>query len=74
MQTDSKTLTAESREELLKVMIEHDDDIKWAVRVMSPHDLSRGMLKRNPYNLFVLLPYLSSNLTLDSLRKLLIST
>lgn len=51
MVADSKTLTAESREALLEVMMEHGDDVKWAVRVMSPHDLSRGMLRRNPYNL-----------------------
>lgn len=48
---DSKTLTAEKRDNLLEVMIEHEEKVKWAVTVMSPYDLSRGMLRRNPYNL-----------------------
>lgn len=48
---DSKTLTAERREVLLDVMIANGDKIKWSTTVMSPHDLSRGMLKRTPYNL-----------------------
>ncbi|KAL8277699.1 hypothetical protein RQP46_009972 [Phenoliferia psychrophenolica] len=48
---DSKTLTAERREVLLDVMMENGEKIKWATTVMSPHDLSRGMLKRTPYNL-----------------------
>lgn len=50
---DSKTLTAEKRETLLDVMMAHGDKIKWATTVMSPHDLSRGMLRKSPYNLFV---------------------
>ena len=29
------------------------DHLKWAVRVMSPHDISRHMLQRTPYNLCV---------------------
>ncbi|KAM0749270.1 ribonuclease [Meredithblackwellia eburnea MCA 4105] len=48
---DSKTLTADKREELLDVIMEKDSKINWATTVMSPHDLSRGMLKRTPYNL-----------------------
>lgn len=39
--------------------MKHSDDVKWAVRVMSPYDLSRGMLRRNPYNLSVSFPFIS---------------
>ncbi|KAI5477163.1 ribonuclease H2 subunit A [Pseudohyphozyma bogoriensis] len=48
---DSKTLSAEQRDGLLDVIMAHRDDIKWATAVMSPYDLSRGMLRKNPYNL-----------------------
>ncbi|GAA5825814.1 hypothetical protein JCM11251_000011, partial [Rhodosporidiobolus azoricus] len=48
---DSKTLTDPIREELFKVIIEHGEDVKYAVNVMSPNDLSMGMLRRTPYNL-----------------------
>lgn len=41
-------------------MIEHSSDIKWSVRVMSPHDLSRGMLKKSPYNLSVFISFIGS--------------
>ena len=50
---DSKTLTTERRSELLRVMMDHGEDIKWAVTVMSSHDISRGMLRKSPYNLYV---------------------
>lgn len=64
---DSKTLTAERREVLLDVMMENGEKIKWATTVMSPHDLSRGMLKRTPYNLCVTSPLRSGRpLTLAS--------
>jgi hypothetical protein len=33
--------------------MDHGKDIKWAVTVMSSHDISRGMLRRSPYNLYV---------------------
>ena len=39
---------------MLDVMMENGEKIKWATTVMSPHDLSRGMLKRTPYNLCAL--------------------
>ncbi|GAA5891599.1 hypothetical protein JCM6882_004524 [Rhodosporidiobolus microsporus] len=48
---DSKTLTDPIREELFKVIIDHGEDVKYAVRVMSPNDISMGMLRRTPYNL-----------------------
>ncbi|GAA6058807.1 hypothetical protein JCM10212_001923 [Sporobolomyces blumeae] len=48
---DSKTLTDPIREELFKTIIEHEKDVKYAVTVMSPNDISMGMLRRVPYNL-----------------------
>ncbi|GAA5934946.1 ribonuclease H2 catalytic subunit RNH201 [Sporobolomyces koalae] len=48
---DSKTLTDPIREELFKSIIEHANDVKYAVTVMSPNDISMGMLRRIPYNL-----------------------
>ncbi|GAA6039314.1 hypothetical protein JCM8097_003259 [Rhodosporidiobolus ruineniae] len=48
---DSKTLTDPLREELFKVILEHKKDVKYAVTVMSPNDISMGMLRRTPYNL-----------------------
>jgi len=50
---DSKTLTHAKRLALLDVLGSQPDDLKWAVRVMSPHDISRHMLQRTPYNLCV---------------------
>lgn len=46
-------------------MIAHQKNVKWSVRVMSPHDLSRGMLRRNPYNLCACQWSLGSVLMLD---------
>ncbi|GAA5864234.1 hypothetical protein JCM8547_001302 [Rhodosporidiobolus lusitaniae] len=48
---DSKTLTDPIREELFKKIIDHEEDVKYAVTVMSPNDISMGMLRRVPYNL-----------------------
>ncbi|GAA5975547.1 hypothetical protein JCM5350_002644 [Sporobolomyces pararoseus] len=48
---DSKTLTDPIREELFKSIIEHEKDVKYSVTVMSPNDISMGMLRRIPYNL-----------------------
>ncbi|GAA5903678.1 hypothetical protein JCM8208_003657 [Rhodotorula glutinis] len=48
---DSKTLTDPLREELFKDMLEHADDVKYAATVMSPADISMGMLRKTPYNL-----------------------
>ncbi|GAA99968.1 uncharacterized protein L969DRAFT_53476 [Mixia osmundae IAM 14324] len=63
---DSKTLTAARRSELLRVLCKpargahmsgaalsdpSSDNLEWAVRVMSPFDISRGMLRKTPYNL-----------------------
>ncbi|CAD6888014.1 unnamed protein product [Tilletia caries] len=48
---DSKALTAERRDTLLRALIQNPDNIGWAVRVMSPQDISAGMLRRHPYNL-----------------------
>ncbi|GAA5873631.1 hypothetical protein JCM3774_004996 [Rhodotorula dairenensis] len=48
---DSKTLTDPLREELFKQMLEHGDEVKYAATIMSPSDISMGMLRKTPYNL-----------------------
>ena len=55
---DSKTLTPERRDALLAALREHHASMGtssshagWAVRVMSPQDISAGMLRRRPHNL-----------------------
>ncbi|GAA5984919.1 hypothetical protein JCM10908_002451 [Rhodotorula pacifica] len=48
---DSKTLTDPLREELFKQMLEHGEDVKYAATIMSPNDISMGMLRKTPYNL-----------------------
>lgn len=59
---DSKALTAERRSELLGALLTHADAIGarlavgqlttgWGVRVLSPQDISAGMLRRRPHNL-----------------------
>lgn len=50
---DSKTLTDPLREELFKQILEHADDVKYAATIMSPNDISMGMLRKTPYNLCV---------------------
>jgi len=44
-------LTDPIREELFKTIIQHEKDVKYSVTVMSPNDISMGMLRRIPYNL-----------------------
>ena len=48
---DSKALTAEKRDTLLHALIADSHHLGWAVRVMSPQDISAGMLRRRPINL-----------------------
>ncbi|KIY71514.1 ribonuclease H2 subunit A [Cylindrobasidium torrendii FP15055 ss-10] len=48
---DSKQLTPEMRSTLFNTLSEHEDHFGWAVRVISPQDISSGMLKRPAINL-----------------------
>ncbi|SCV70392.1 BQ2448_1786 [Microbotryum intermedium] len=48
---DSKTLRDFDREQLLEVIINDAKNVHYACTVMSAHDISRGMLRRTPYNL-----------------------
>lgn len=48
---DSKALTAERRDALLAALIDNPEHLGWATRVMSPQDISAGMLRRRPHNL-----------------------
>ncbi|SPO31524.1 related to 35 kDa ribonuclease H [Ustilago trichophora] len=48
---DSKALTAERRDHLLSALMDDSSHLGWAVRVMSPQDISAGMLRRRPINL-----------------------
>ncbi|CEH16147.1 ribonuclease h2 subunit a [Ceraceosorus bombacis] len=48
---DSKALTAERRDALLNSLQAFPDTLGWAVRSMSPQDISSGMLRRRPVNL-----------------------
>ncbi|SPC66557.1 related to 35 kDa ribonuclease H [Ustilago sp. UG-2017b] len=48
---DSKALTAERRDNLLSALVDHKQYLGWSVRVMSPQDISTGMLRRRPINL-----------------------
>ncbi|PWY97978.1 ribonuclease H-like protein [Testicularia cyperi] len=48
---DSKALTAEKRDQLLDALISESQQLGWAVRVMSPQDISAGMLRKRPINL-----------------------
>ncbi|KAK4049575.1 hypothetical protein OIV83_004073 [Microbotryomycetes sp. JL201] len=48
---DSKTLKEAEREHLFEVILDHAKDVKYAVTVMSPTDISAGMLRRLPYDL-----------------------
>jgi len=43
---DSKTLTEESRDNLLKVIEENIEFIGWAIKIISPTDISNSMLGR----------------------------
>ncbi|EIW84266.1 ribonuclease HII [Coniophora puteana RWD-64-598 SS2] len=48
---DSKTLTPQKREELLRVLNSDPYNLGWAVRVLSPQAISAGMLRNPPINL-----------------------
>ncbi|CAG8458747.1 9945_t:CDS:2 [Ambispora gerdemannii] len=48
---DSKTLNEVTRESLIKVIMSRSDIFGWAVRVLTPQEISANMLKRNKYNL-----------------------
>ncbi|KAJ3793888.1 ribonuclease H2 subunit A [Lentinula aff. detonsa] len=48
---DSKTLTSEIRSGLLKTLRSDSDNLGWSVRVISPQDISSGMLRRPATNL-----------------------
>ncbi|KAG8969882.1 hypothetical protein FRC03_000128 [Tulasnella sp. 419] len=48
---DSKALTPESRSNLLQTLSSDPHNLGWSVRVLSPQDLSSGMLRRPPTNL-----------------------
>ncbi|KZV64446.1 ribonuclease H2 subunit A [Peniophora sp. CONT] len=48
---DSKTLTAGSRSNLLDTLCSDPPNLGWSVRVISPQDISAGMLRRPPINL-----------------------
>ncbi|KIO34723.1 hypothetical protein M407DRAFT_64190, partial [Tulasnella calospora MUT 4182] len=50
---DSKQLTAETRSSLLESLSSDPQNLGWAVRVLSPQDLSSSMLSRPPTNLNV---------------------
>ncbi|KAG8906799.1 hypothetical protein FRB99_006066 [Tulasnella sp. 403] len=50
---DSKQLTAETRSSLLESLSSDPDNLGWAVRVLSPQDLSAKMLQRPAINLNV---------------------
>ncbi|KAJ3710304.1 ribonuclease H2 subunit A [Lentinula raphanica] len=48
---DSKTLTPEIRSSLLDTLRSDPDNLGWSVRVISPQDISSGMLRRPATNL-----------------------
>lgn len=48
---DSKTLTPEVRNELINTLNSDPTNLAWSVRVISPQDISSGMLRKNPTNL-----------------------
>ncbi|KZV90549.1 ribonuclease H-like protein [Exidia glandulosa HHB12029] len=50
---DSKVLSAETRAKLLGALESDPTNLAWAVRVVSPQAISRGMLQRPPVNLNV---------------------
>ena len=55
---DSKTLTHKRREELLEMIVHPPVDqplnqrVEWNVKVLTPADISQGMNRRTPYNLY----------------------
>jgi len=48
---DSKTLTSDTRASLLNTLSGDVANLGWSVRVLSPRDISSGMLRRRPVNL-----------------------
>ncbi|KAI0058208.1 ribonuclease HII [Artomyces pyxidatus] len=48
---DSKTLNADTRSSLLGSLSSDPKNLGWSVRVLSPQDISSGMLRRPPINL-----------------------
>ena len=48
---DSKALTEDQREVLLKKVLDNNDYIGWAVHVLSPRFISSSMYRRSKYNL-----------------------
>lgn len=48
---DSKTLTHQTRSNLLQIMIDKAGSIEWNVKVLSPSDISMAMTRKIPYNL-----------------------
>jgi len=49
--TDSKTLSSDTRASLLDTLSDDVANLGWSVRVLSPRDISSGMLRRPPVNL-----------------------
>ena len=48
---DSKALTEEQREALLKKLLDNNEYIGWAIHVLSPRFISSSMYRRSKYNL-----------------------
>ena len=53
---DSKTLTKEARDNLLSVIEKNNDNIGWAIKIISPTQISNDMLRRSYNILFVNVP------------------
>ena len=48
---DSKALTEEKRDDLLKILNDNSNYIGWAIHVLSPRFISSSMYRRSKYNL-----------------------
>uniref|UniRef100_A0A4W3H7N9 Ribonuclease n=1 Tax=Callorhinchus milii TaxID=7868 RepID=A0A4W3H7N9_CALMI len=48
---DSKTLTEDEREKLFTKLNDANDFVGWALRILSPNEISTGMQQRSKYNL-----------------------
>jgi len=48
---DSKALTEAQREALLKKLLDNNDYIGWAIKILSPRHISTSMYRREKYNL-----------------------
>ena len=53
VQTDSKTLTEEQREEIFGKISEAGDILGWMIEILSPAFISNGMLSRFTYYYFL---------------------